>query len=93
MLWTGVIGVKVPKQNVGAAILATFLLYPAPFTIPYLLKKEEITYYVAVLYNLENNKVQFYQTVNMRLSDTRDFLNAFVYDTMNKIKKQPKYKK
>ncbi|MDZ4666002.1 MAG: M48 family metallopeptidase [Bacteroidota bacterium] len=93
MLWTGVIGVKVPKQNIGAAILATFLLYPAPFTIPYLLKKEEITYYVAVLYNLENNKVQFYQTVNMRLSDTRDFLNAFVYDTMNKIKKQPKYKK
>ncbi len=93
MLWTGVIGVKVPKQNVGAAILATLLLYPAPFTIPYLIKKEEITYYVAALYNVENNKLQFYQTVNMRLSDTHDFLNAFVYDTMIKIKKQPKYKK
>jgi hypothetical protein len=93
VLWTGVISVKVPKQNIGVALLATLLLYPAPFTIPYLVKKEEITYYVAVLYNLENNKLQFYQTVNMRMSDTRDFLNSFVYDTMIKIKKDPKYKK
>lgn len=93
VLWTGVIGVKVRKQNIGMAVLGTFLFYPAVFTIPYLAKKEELTYYVAVLYNLEDNKLQYYQTINMRMSDTRDFLNSFVYDTMIKIKKDPKFKK
>lgn len=93
VLWSGVVNMRIKKENVGAALLATFLLYPAPFTIPYLLRKEERTFYVSILYNVENNKVQYYNTVSLKMADTRDFLSSFAYDTMLKIKKQPKYVK
>ncbi len=92
VLWSGVINVKIKKENLGLAVLGTLLIYPAVFTIPYLLRKEEKTYYVSVLFDLAANKMQFYHTVALRMSDTHDFLNAFVYDTMLSIKQAPKYK-
>ncbi|MCC6371501.1 MAG: M48 family metallopeptidase [Bacteroidia bacterium] len=93
LLWSGIVNVRLKKEMVAAAVISTCLLYPALFTIPYLIRKEEKTLYVSVLFNLENNKVQFYETVGLRMSDSNDFLNAFVYDTMLNIKESPKYKK
>lgn len=90
ILWSGVINLKIKKKGWPLAVLGTLLIYPIPFTIPYLFRKEEKTYYLSVLYNLKENKMEFCHKVMLRMSDTNDFLNAFVYDTMLSIKSQPK---
>jgi hypothetical protein len=92
MLWSGIIGVKLPKKYPVANALFTLLFYPAPFTLPNLIQPTEASYYISILYDVENSKICFYQVANTEHSDTKDFLNAFIYDTLLKIKKQPKKK-
>ncbi|HEY1040739.1 MAG TPA: M48 family metallopeptidase [Bacteroidia bacterium] len=92
VLWSGVYNNRTEKKNVGAAIALTVFsggLF-APFTIPYLFRKEQQTLYFSVLYDLEQNEILYTNTSVVRLSDSRDFLNAFVYDTMLTIKSKPK---
>jgi beta-barrel assembly-enhancing protease len=92
MLWSGVISVKLPRQSVVPYVLASLLFYPAPFALPRIIKKDEVTYYISVLYDLENTKLHFYQMANIRMADTDDFLNSYVYDTMLNIRTEPKPK-
>ena len=90
VLMTGVINVRMKKENVPLLLLGSVIPYTAPFCIPQLLRKEQHTIYMAVLFDLETNKIVYYDTVSMRLTDSPDFLNAFVYDTMLTIKQEPK---
>ncbi|MCD6069205.1 MAG: Peptidase family [Bacteroidetes bacterium] len=94
VMWSGVYTHRTKKEHVGAAVATTILTLglAAPFTIPYLLRKEQQTLYFAVVYDLQENEILYTNTTVVRLKDSKDFLNAFVYDTMLTIKSQPKYK-
>ena len=92
VLWSGVVNARFKKQNVGSLIFLSLFVYTMPFTLPLLLKKEERTMYMSVLFDLKYNKIVYYHTTVLRLSDTNDFLNAFVYETMLTIKAPPKMK-
>ncbi|MCA6444444.1 MAG: M48 family metallopeptidase [Bacteroidetes bacterium] len=92
ILYNGIVNYRVKKENVGYAVLLTLAVYPAIVTIPYLLRKEEYTYYFSVLYNLKNNRVEYYNREGLKSSDSEDYLNAFTYNTMINIKQKPKFK-
>ena len=93
-MWSGVYNNRTEKKNVGMAVALTVFsggLF-APFTIPYIFRKEQQTLYFSVVYDLEYNEILYSNTSIVRLSDSKDFLNAFVYDTMLTIKSKPKQK-
>lgn len=94
VLWSGVYNNRTEKKNVGAAVALTVFSggLLAPFTIPYIFRKEQQTLYFSVVYDLQYNEILYSNTSVVRLSDSRDFLNAFVYDTMLTIKSKPKQK-
>jgi hypothetical protein len=94
VMWGGIYTHRTEKKNIGTAVIATIftLGLAAPFTLPYLFRKEQQTMYFAVVYDLEENEILYTNTTIVRLKDSRDFLNAFVYDTMLTLKSQPKYK-
>ncbi|MDP2386203.1 MAG: M48 family metallopeptidase [Bacteroidota bacterium] len=94
VLWSGVYNNRTEKKNIGMAVALTVFsggLF-APFTIPYIFRKEQQTLYFSVVYDLEYNEILYSNTSVVRLSDSKDFLNAFVYDTMLTIKSKPKQK-
>ncbi len=93
VLWNGIVNTRMRKEYLAYALLGTVFIYPAPFTIPYLLRKEYSTYYLSVLFDLKTNQVVYYKSLYLKMSDTEDFLNAFTYDVMNRIKTEVKYKK
>lgn len=92
VLYNGIINYHQKKQYLATAIVFSLLVYPSVITLPYLLRKEEYTYYFSILYSLEQNKIISYKRRAIRNSDSEDCLNAYTYDTFLEIKTNPKFK-
>jgi Zn-dependent protease with chaperone function len=85
-LLTGIVTVR-KKKSPGAVLLA-FIPYAYPLLAYYFLKPEFITLYYNLLVDVKSGSVKMYSTSIVRNADSKDMLNAYVYSTLNQIKRK-----
>jgi beta-barrel assembly-enhancing protease len=91
--YTGVITLKKKKENVGAVILYSILIYPAlPIAIIWALTPLYSTEYYNVVYNIETGKPVMVKVTHIKGKSKNGYVNSVMYDQMKQIKKVKKVK-
>lgn len=82
--------IRMKKDKVGWAVAGLFCFYTTLFSIPYLLKPENKTFFFNLLYNLETGENVFVEFSAFKSNDFNDLKNSLLYDTFHQIKNSKK---
>lgn len=88
-MYTGVYSYKVPKENVGAILLAGIVLYPTlPIVIAYLVSPNRYTMYYSLMFNVRNGDCILNENIQFKSKDSRGTLQSMMYDLMLQINRK-----
>lgn len=84
--YTGILSIRQKKTYIAAAVFMMIVPYTWPICIYYLAKPEYNTFFFNLVFDIEKGDIRMADIRSVKLNDTRDVINSYIYDSFHQVK-------